>query len=116
MSALGHSRRCHQHESGSTCPLPPKSGQTAVRLGKSALCQQRTHALQQTSLLFDHLVGAGEQRGWHGEAERLCGLEIDHQFEFGRLLNGQVGRLGTSENAIDVRSCSTKHIVEIDAI
>ena len=24
--------------------------------------------------LFDHLVGAGEQRGRHGEAERLSGL------------------------------------------
>src|SRR5262245_64109330 len=25
--------------------------------------------------LFDHLIGAGEQRGWHCEAERLCGSE-----------------------------------------
>jgi hypothetical protein len=26
--------------------------------------------------LFDHLVGAGEQRMWHSEPERLGGLEI----------------------------------------
>ena len=26
---------------------------------------------------FDHLIGADEQRGRHGEAERLGGLEID---------------------------------------
>jgi hypothetical protein len=38
--------------------------------------------------LFDHLVGAGEQRGWHLEAERVGGLEVDHQLELGRLLDG----------------------------
>ena len=37
-----------------------------------------THAPQQTPLLFDHLIGEGEQRRWHGEAERLGGPEIDH--------------------------------------
>ena len=43
---------------------------------------------QQTNSLFDHLVGAGEQRVGDGEAERLGGLEVDHQLELGRLLDG----------------------------
>ena len=34
---------------------------------------------------FDHLVGAGEQRRRHVEAERPGGLEIDHEVEPGRL-------------------------------
>src|SRR5260221_7526702 len=35
--------------------------------------------------LFNHLVGGGEQRLRHVETQRLCGLEIDRQFELGWL-------------------------------
>src|SRR5207247_1276572 len=48
--------------------------------------------------LFYHLVGAGEQRRWHDDAKRLSGLQIDHQFELGRLLDGQVRRFRSLEN------------------
>jgi hypothetical protein len=34
---------------------------------------------------FDHLVDDGEQPGREGEAERLRGLEIDHELKLGRL-------------------------------
>ena len=49
----------------------------------SQTCQQETHAPQQTSTLFDYLVGECEQQGGNCEAERLGGLEIDHEFELG---------------------------------
>jgi len=50
---------------------------------------------------FDYLVGAGEQRRWHGEAERLSSLEIDDQLELGRLLDRKIGRISTFQNLTD---------------
>ena len=47
---------------------------------------------------LDDLVGAGEDRWRHGEAERLRGLEVDHQLEFRRLLDRQIGWLGAVED------------------
>ena len=54
------------------------------------------------SCLFDHLVGAAEQRERKREAERLGGIEVDDQLDFGGLLDRQVGRLLALENAAGV--------------
>src|ERR1700687_5499270 len=48
--------------------------------------------------LFNHLVDNGEHAGWNVEAERLGGLEVDDEFELGRLLDRQVGGLFALEN------------------
>ncbi len=50
----------------------------------------------QTVFSFDHFVGERKQTRRHRETERLGGLEIYHQIEFGRLLGRKVFRLGAS--------------------
>src|SRR5438876_7563190 len=86
-------------------------------LAMSVLCrQEETHAPQQTTALFDHLVGAGEQCRWHNDAKRLCGLQIDHQLELGRLFDRQVGRLRTLENLVDEDGGPTIKISNIGSV
>ena len=58
-----------------------------------------THTSRPVSL--DDLVGAGEERLRHGQAERLRGLEIDDQLEPSRLLDRKIGRLGPLEDPVD---------------
>src|SRR4051794_34401405 len=53
--------------------------------------------LREHRFLFDHVVGAGEERWRHGDPERLCGLQVDDECDFGRLLNGEIGRPLTFE-------------------
>ena len=53
-------------------------------------------------LLFDHLVGAGEQRRRNREAERFGGLEIDQKLDVSRKFHRQVARFG----AFSVRKCA----------
>jgi hypothetical protein len=51
--------------------------------------------------LFGHLVGGGKQGRRHLDAERLGGLEIDHELEAGRLLNRPIARRFTAEHPVD---------------
>src|SRR5690348_16069053 len=51
---------------------------------------------------FDDLVGEAEDRWRDCKAERVCSLEIDHQLEFRRLFDWQIGRLGTFQDLSDV--------------
>src|SRR5882757_10026972 len=47
---------------------------------------------------FDDLVGDGEKVSRHLDAKLLCGLEVDHQFELGRLQHRHFGGLGALED------------------
>jgi hypothetical protein len=49
-------------------------------------------------VLLDDLVGAGEDRLRHGEAERLGRVEVDHLLECRRLLDWEIVRLGALED------------------
>src|ERR1700722_11913508 len=52
--------------------------------------------------LLDGLVGHGEERRGHGDAQRLRGLEVDGEREFGRLHDWQVTGILTLEDAADI--------------
>jgi hypothetical protein len=69
---------------------------------------------KQTSL--DHLVGASDERRRHGEAKRLCGLEIDDELEFGGCLHGKLAWLLTFQNAVGVFGRPPKIINEIVSV
>jgi hypothetical protein len=40
--------------------------------------------------------------GGTSQAERPCGLEVDYQIEFGRLLDREVRRLRSAQNLVDI--------------
>src|SRR6516225_3740468 len=54
------------------------------------------------AFLFDHLIGAGEQRRRHLNAEDPRGLEVERQLEAGRLLDRQFAGFLPFEDAADV--------------
>src|SRR5262245_24126944 len=77
-----------------SCLLCPQKRTCAVQTQMSAKGHNRTHAPQQKASLFDHLIGAGEQRGRHGEADRVSSLEIDDEIVFRGLLHRQIAWRG----------------------
>src|SRR5262249_955834 len=79
MSALGQKQTFCAAKTMSA--LPPKAETKDVRFGPKA-----------DIVLFDHFIGAGEQRRRHCEAECLRSLKIERKFEVGSLIDRQVGR------------------------
>jgi hypothetical protein len=62
--------------------------------------------LQYFKDLFDHLVGTYQERFRDHDPERPRGLQIDHQLEFGRLLNGQIRSFCAAQQLYDLRTQS----------
>src|SRR6516165_2572235 len=66
----------------------PNSDRTFAPQRNAALCQQRNHALQQTTCTgcnhsLDQLVGAEHEMGGHIETERARCLQVEDELEFG---------------------------------
>src|SRR5260370_10749876 len=97
MSALGHSRPSHFVPVLNNVRYASDSDHSRYESELTLWAEMRHR-------LFNHLVGAAEQRQRHCDAERLRGLEVDGEFVLGRRLYREVRRLLALENAIDIRS------------
>src|SRR5215468_12165142 len=87
-------------------PLSPAATQHSLPSGRYPLLGPDFHRLDRTSLRLahslDHLVGEREQLVWNIEAQRLGGLEVDHQLEFNRLHHRKVLGLRSIENPLRI--------------
>src|SRR5437773_1162194 len=66
--------------------------------------------------LLDHFIRPPQQRRRDRQAERLGGLEVDDQLEFGRLLHGEIGGLRAFQDLVDVLGRSTVQLTSIPTV
>src|SRR5262245_29055743 len=93
--------------------LPPKADLNPSSRHVAQVPEPAVSNRSRTASLLDHLVGAGDQRRWHLQTERLCSLKIDHQLVFGRRLHRKVSRLLALENAIDVTGAEPTQLEDV---
>src|SRR5580692_12852828 len=61
------------------------------------------------AISLDHHVGAGEQRWWQGQTERLGRFKVDREFIPGWLLYRQLPRLRPADDLVNVSSRLPPH-------
>src|SRR6266478_9787363 len=71
---------------------------TSSRVGMSASFRFCVGSKDKRATLLNNLVCSQEQRLRNRQAERLGGLEVDHQLELRGLLDGAIGGLGTFQH------------------
>jgi hypothetical protein len=77
--------------------IPPEGVGQANTIGGGtslarACCRASSRGRVGAWASFDDFVGLRKKCLWHAKTKSFCSLEIDHQFEFGWLLHGEVGR------------------------
>ena len=70
-------------------------------------CTATNDVLRLQMNLLDHFVGKREHHIRYRAAERFGGLEVDDQFEFGRLFDRKVSRFFTLKNPVKVNCRAT---------
>jgi hypothetical protein len=77
----GHHSRLPRRPLSGEHRSPPATKLTRIR-------RRRSNCFALRDFLFDHLVGAQQNRLRHGKTERFGGLEVHDHLEFGWQLNG----------------------------
>src|SRR5262245_4771467 len=65
---------------------------------------------------LDHLVGKRKQRRWNCEVEHPRRLEIEHELEFGWLLNRQIAGFCALQDLVDEQPLSTEHVIIVGGV
>src|SRR5437667_4945245 len=76
-------------------------------MAKMEACGElREAANDRTDPSLNHLVRALQPRWRAGDAERLCGLQVNYQLELGWLLHRNIGGLRALENLVNEAGCA----------
>src|SRR5215813_10754092 len=73
-------------------------------------------SLRDDARSFNHLVRPCEQHRRHIESQCIGSLQIDHQFELGRRLQGKIARISALQDPVDVGCGAAEDIGGIDAV
>src|SRR3954447_10816031 len=95
---------------------PTAAAQLWLRAGSSCPFADMSVGCGAVQPLFDHLVGAHEQRLRDCETKRISGPQIEGQFEPRRLLYWQICRLDAFKDFVDIAGGTPEHVDRIGAI
>src|SRR5262245_40760485 len=116
MSQMGQSRRSRFGRESACPPISDMSRGCQLRSEVPLAAVSRCSKIRMQDDLFDHLVGAGEKRDWHGDPKRLGSFDVDDQFDLGGLLDRQLSWLLTLENPARIDTDLTVQVRDFTAI